>query len=149
LYERQYAGFGDTRLMVVKTTWDYAYYWSVLSWLFFRNVLTDLDFLLVAQPKLVGMRTLNDLMQAAFRQRAAEGIVDRGSGRFVDQTAIPIFYELNSALLEAPADLMQELQKNGEQLHALSSRLLAILANDPAAGRGRCELTGDLAQRLN
>jgi flavin-dependent dehydrogenase len=149
LYERQYAGFGDTRLMVVKTTWDYAYYWSVLSWLFFRNVLTDLDFLLVAQPKLVGMRTLNDRMQAAFRQRAAEGIVDRGSGRFVDQTAIPIFYELNSALLEAPADLMQELQKNGEQLHALSSRLLAILANDPAAGRGRCELTGDLAQRLN
>ncbi len=31
LYEKQYAGFGDFHLMAVKTTWDYAYYWSVLS----------------------------------------------------------------------------------------------------------------------
>jgi 2-polyprenyl-6-methoxyphenol hydroxylase-like FAD-dependent oxidoreductase len=149
LYEGQYAGFGDTRLMVVKTTWDYAYYWSVLSWLFFRNVLTDLDSLLAAQPKLVEMRALNDVMQAAFRQRAAAGIVDQGRGRFVDQTAIPIFYELNGSLLEQPADIMRELHVNCERLVALSSRLLAILANETAAGRGQCELTGDLAQRLN
>jgi flavin-dependent dehydrogenase len=149
LYEGQYAGFGDTRLMVVKTTWDYAYYWSVLSWLFFRKVLTDLDFLLVAQPRLVAMRALNDRMQAAFRQRAAEGIVDEGSGRFVDQTAIPIFYELNGALLETPADISQELTGNCERLEALAPRLLAILANESVSGRGSCELTGDLAQRLN
>lgn len=149
LYEGQYSGFGDTRLMVVKTTWDYAYYWSVLSWLFFRNVLTDLDFLLVAQPQLVAMRALNEQMQAAFRERAAAGIVDQGSGRFVDQTAIPIFYHLNSALLETPADLSQELTDNCDRLNALAPRLLAILANESASGRGSCELTGDLAQRLN
>ena len=52
LYEKQYLGFGDARLMTVKTTWDYAYYWSVLSWLYFRDVLTDLDFLRDIQPKL-------------------------------------------------------------------------------------------------
>lgn len=149
LYEGQYAGFGDTRLMAVKTTWDYAYYWSVLSWLFFRNVLTDLDFLLVAQPQLVAMRALNDSMQAAFRQRAAERIVDSGSGRFIDQAAIPIFYALNSALLETPADLSQELAGNCERLNALAPRLLAILASESANGRGPCELTGDLAQWLN
>lgn len=149
LYEGQYAGFGDTRLMVVKTTWDYAYYWSVLSWLFFRNVLTDLDFLLTAQPRLVEMRTLNDRMQAVFRQRAAEGIVDSGSGRFVDQTAIPIFYDLNSALLEQPADISQELAANCDRLVALSSVLLGILAEEPAYARSDCSLTGDLAQRLN
>ena len=149
LYEGQYAGFGDTRLMVVKTTWDYAYYWSVLSWLFFRNVLTDLDFLLVAQPQLVAMRALNERMQAAFRERAGKGIVDAGSGRFVDQTAIPIFYHLNSALLETPSDLSRELTENCERLNVLAPRLLAILANESANGRGSCELTGDLAQRLN
>ncbi len=149
LYEHQYAGFGDTRLMVVKTTWDYAYYWSVLSWLFFRDVLTDLDFLLAARPQLVAMRALNDRMQAAFRERAAEGIVDQGSGRFVDQTAIPIFYDLNSSLLETPADLSKEFHDNCERLGALAPRLLAILANETPAGRSSCELTGDLAQRLN
>ena len=60
LYEKQYLGFGDARLMTVKTTWDYAYYWSVLSWLYFRDVLTDLDFLRDIQPKLVELRALND-----------------------------------------------------------------------------------------
>ena len=149
LYEKQYAGFGDTRLMVVKTTWDYAYYWSVLSWLFFRNVLTDLDFLLAAQPKLVEMRALNDKVQAAFRQRAAEGIVDQGSGRFIDQTAIPVIYELNAALHEQSADIAAELEYNRKLLGELASVLLGILAGDPAYARSDCSLTGDLAQRLN
>ena len=149
LYEGQYAGFGDTRLMVVKTTWDYAYYWSVLSWLFFRDVLTDLDFLLGAQQRLVEMRALNDRMQAVFRQRAAEGIVDSGRGRFIDQTAIPIFCDLNGALLERPADINQELTHNCDRLVALSSVLLGILAEEPAYARSDCSLTGDLAQRLN
>ena len=149
LYEGQYAGFGDTRLMVVKTTWDYAYYWSVLSWLFFRNVLTDLDFLLKAQPRLVEMRDLNNKVQAAFRQRAAEGIVDQGSGRFIDQTAIPVIYRLNAALHEQPADIGRELEENRQLLGELATVLLGILASDPAHARSDCSLTGDLAQRLN
>jgi 2-polyprenyl-6-methoxyphenol hydroxylase-like FAD-dependent oxidoreductase len=149
LYEGQYAGFGDTRLMVVKTTWDYAYYWSVLSWLFFRNVLTDLDFLLAAQPPLVAMRALNDTVQAAFRQRAEQRIVNTGDGRFVDQTAIPILYDLNAALLEQPADIAQELHDNCKRLKALSSILLDMLAGKTANGRSDCSLIGDLAQRLS
>jgi flavin-dependent dehydrogenase len=148
LYEGQYAGFGDTRLMVVKTTWDYAYYWSVLSWLFFRDVLTDLDSLLGAQPKLVEMRALNDKVQAVFRQRAAAGVVDSGRGRFVDQTAIPVLYELNAALYQKPTSLSQELEDNRKCLTALSSVLLGILAGDSAYARSDCSLTGDLAQRL-
>lgn len=149
LYEKQYAGFGDFHLMAVKTTWDYAYYWSVLSWLFFRNVLTDLDFLRTVQPRLIAMRALNDTMQAAFRQRAAERIVSEGSGRFVDQTAIPVLYDLNEALLESPADILGELDENCERLTALSPILLSMLANESAVSPGTCSLTGDLARRLN
>jgi flavin-dependent dehydrogenase len=149
LYEGQYAGFGDTRLMVVKTTWDYAYYWSVLSWLFFRNVLTDMDFLRSAQPRLVEMRALNEKMQAVFRQRAAQRIVSPGDGRFVDQTSIPILYNLNAALLEQPADVAQELQDNCERLFAVSTILLDILAGKASNGQSTCSLTGHLAQRLN
>lgn len=149
LYEGQYAGFGDTRLMVVKTTWDYAYYWSVLSWLYFRNLLTNMEFLPAAQPKLVEMRALNDTMQAAFRQRAAERIVSPGEGRFVDQTAIPVLYDLNAALLEQPADVSSELHDNCERLVALSSVLLGILAGGASNSPTDCSLTGDLARRLS
>ena len=149
LYEDQYAGFGDTRLMVVKTTWDYAYYWSVLSWLFFRDVLTDLDFLRVAQPRLAEMRALNETMQAAFRARAAQRLVDEGNGRFVDQSAIPVLYDLNAALLETPDSIDKELADNCRQLVALSSVLAAMLADRPANGTAECSLTGDLARRLN
>jgi flavin-dependent dehydrogenase len=149
LYENQYAGFGDMRLMVVKTTWDYAYYWSVLSWLFFRNVLTDLDFLRKAQSRLVEIRSLNDTMQAAFRQRAAERIVDESRGRFVDQAAIPVLYNLNAALLETPTDAWKELQDNCDRLLGLSPVLLSMLADDSANGIGDCSLLGDLGKRLS
>ena len=59
LFEKQYAGFGDTRLMVIKSTWDYAYYWSVLAWLFFRELMTDIAFLKSVQPALLRARALN------------------------------------------------------------------------------------------
>ena len=86
-----------TRLMVAKTTWDYAYYWSVLTWLYFRKVITDIDFLREIQPRLIAMRELNMTMQAAFRHRAAERRQDAGRGRFFDQAAIPVLYDLNAA----------------------------------------------------
>jgi flavin-dependent dehydrogenase len=149
LYERQYLGFGDTRLMTVKTTWDYAYYWSILSWLYFRDVLTNLDFLRDIQPKLVEMRALNDTMQAAFRERATERIVSEGHGRFFDQKAIPLLFNLNAALLESPASRRQEFDENCERLTALVPILLTMLADESSNLSSDCSLTGDLASRLN
>ena len=148
LYEQQYQGFGDTRLMVVKSTWDYAYYWSVLSWLFFHEVLTDLPFLRMIQPELVRIRALNSRVQAEFRERASMRLRDSGRGRFFDQSEIPILADLNAALLESSANPRQEFRENCERLEALAPRLLPLLAAGSKPGAGRCSLLGDLQSRL-
>ncbi len=146
LYEGQYEGFGDTRLMTIKLTWDYAYYWSILAWLYFRDRLSDLNFLRAARPDLDRIWELNEKMQAAFRQRASQGREDQGAGRFFDQTSIPLLVNLNAALLE-PTDLPeQELRDNCAQLEAIVDPLLNILAEQPVAPSA---LLGDLEQRLN
>ena len=147
LYEGQYQGFGDTRLMVIKTTWDYAYYWSVLTWLYFRGVMTDIDFLREIQPRLVAMRELNTAMQKIFRSRAVERRQDQGRGRFFDQTAIPVLYNLNAALLEPTNNLRKEFDDNCNTLESLSPLLMDLLANETASGN--CSLLGDLRQRFN
>lgn len=146
LYENLYGGFGDTRLMVVKTTWDYAYYWSVLTWLFMRGVMTDIRFLSDIQPRLVELRDLNFRMQEVFRERAALQIVDAGQGRFFDQAAIPILYDLNAALVEEVSDLRGEFNANAARLEALSPLLLDVLAD--TGSKGDCELLGDLRSRF-
>ncbi len=147
LYEHQYAGFGETRLMVVKTTWDYAYYWSVLTWLYFRELMTDMDFLRSGQERLQRLRHLNDEMQEQFRRRAAEKHEDPGRGRFFDQTAIPVLYELNAALLQPTGNPDMELNDNCARLEALAPVLLSILAGDDS--RASCSLLGDLRQRFH
>jgi hypothetical protein len=149
LYENLYPGFGDTRLMVVKTTWDYAYNWSTLTWLYFRDFMTDMEFLKVAQPRLVAMRALNETMQARFRQRADEKIVDQGRGRFFDQTAVPMLCNLKAVLEESTASPDKELSDNCLRLEQLSPMLLSLLADDSSADNSTCSLLGDLRQRLN
>jgi flavin-dependent dehydrogenase len=148
LYQDLYRGFGDTRLMVVKSTWDYAYYWSILAWLFFREVLTDLDFLKRAQAELTRIRALNVSMQARFYERARKGNSDQGSGRFFDQAEIPILAELNAELLHHGGGLYKQLANNCERLERVAPLLLALLAGKNAGGKN-CSLLGDLQERLN
>lgn len=147
LYENMYRGFGDTRLMVVKSTWDYAYYWSVLAWLYFREVLTDLSFLRNAQSELLRARELNAQMQRQFMLRAADRIVDKGQGRFFDQIEIPVLVQLNTKLLEGTSDLKQEFSNNCAQLNTLAPNLLALLSGK-SLGISK-NLLGDLGQRLS
>ena len=150
LYEEQYRGFGDTRLMVLKATWDYAYYWSVLAWLFFRELLTDIAFLRSAEASLNAARTLNFAMQSAFRGRAAQGILSPGKGRFFDQRAIPILLDLNTALLEPPADPWAELRQNCQRLEELAPMVLALLNGESPASKAREKaLLGDLRSRFD
>lgn len=147
LYEKQYSGFGDTRLMVVKTTWDYAYYWSVLTWLFFRELMTDIGFLKSIQTKMLGLGALNEKMQAQFRSRASERREDEGSGRFFDQTAIPVLYDLNAALLQPSGSPEKEFSENAERLERLAPALTALL-QETSSGDS-CGLLGDLRQRFH
>jgi hypothetical protein len=142
LYEGQYPGFGDARLMAVKLTWDYAYYWSVLAWLFFRERLTDLKFLRDLQPELERTRELNQKMQTAFRRRAGEAFEATGSGRFFNQLDIPLLVELNAALLEPGDATEQELRANCARLEEISEPLLDVLAAKPmrpCTGLGKLE----------
>jgi flavin-dependent dehydrogenase len=149
LYEQQYSGFGDSRLTVVKSTWDYCYYWSVLAWLYFRNVMTDISFIRIIESQLAATRSLNDTMQSAFRLRAAEKLSAPGEGRFFDQLAIPVMRNLNAALLEPTGDLRQEFMENYERLQALAPLLLSLLNATDAGSNQQCSLLGDLRSRFN
>jgi flavin-dependent dehydrogenase len=148
LYEQQYPGFGDTRLMVLKLTWDYAYYWSVLAWLFFREVMTDILFLRRIQPELMRTRALNESVQTVFRKRARARHQDLGSGRFFDQSAIPVLSNLNAALLDDCSDLRAEFSDNCRRLEALAPLLLTLLDESAPINSGNCGLLGDLARRF-
>jgi hypothetical protein len=132
--------------MVAKTTWDYAYYWSVLTWLFVRGVMTDIAFLGSIQPRLVELRDLNGRMQGIVRERAAQMIVDEGRGRFFDQAANPILYNLNAALLDQVSDLTGEFHANASRLDAVAPELLSLLRDAAPAGMSR--RLGDHSQRF-
>jgi hypothetical protein len=149
IYQDQYAGFGDTRLVCIKQTWDYAYYWSILAWMFFRGVLTDLPVLQAAQNKIKRIQNLNENVQSVFRTRAAEKRVDRGNGRFIDPTRIPVLANLNAALLMPTEPLDRELQNNCARLERLAPVLMELLAERSTAGTVAAELLGDLELRLN
>lgn len=149
LYEHQYPGFGDTRLMVLKLTWDYAFYWSVLAWLYFRNVITDISFIRMVEPQLAAIRILNESMQLAFRQRASEGQSDPGQGRFFDQVEIPVLADLNAALITPAGDLHLEFKKNCTRLEGLAPLLLDLLNNTDTTGKQPCSLLGDLRSRFH
>lgn len=148
LYQDLYEGFGDTRLMVLKSTWDYAYYWSILAWLFFAGLIADIGFLRRVQPDLLRVRELNGSMQAAFRRRAGERRVDHGQGRFFDQVEIPLLLEMNTALVGTFENPEATLRHGCRRVQAVSSRLLSLLEGRPAAS-GPCSLLGDLARRFN
>ncbi|GJM11043.1 MAG: halogenase [Lysobacteraceae bacterium] len=98
LYQGQYPGFGDRNLMILKLIWDYTYYWGVLAFLFYRNVLTDLDLMTEFGPLLADTQRAHRKMQKNFRERARQQIRKPGSGRFFDQYMIPILRELNKGL---------------------------------------------------
>lgn len=149
LYLNQYSGFGDSRLTVVKSTWDYCYYWSILAWMYFRNVMTDIAFIRQIEPRLAEIRALNDSLQAEFRLRAAERNSSPAKGRFFDQVAIPIMKNLNGALLEPGDDLLLEFNQNCGQLEALAPLLLNLLKQQGAFRHQHCSLLGDLGRRFD
>jgi flavin-dependent dehydrogenase len=149
LFEKQYAGFGDTRLMVIKTTWDYAYYWSVLAWLFFRELMTDIAFVKSVQPDLLRTQALNVTVQLEFRKRASENRSDCGKSRFFDQLAIPVIAELSAALLQPDSNPEIELGENCRRLEGLAPLLLSLLAESETGDIHDCSLLGDLRRRLS
>jgi hypothetical protein len=153
LYRQQYAGFGDSRLMALKSTWDYSYYWSVLAWMYMRGLLHDAEFLKQSQSELQDALALNNHMQALFRKRAESRKRIEPRGRFVDQQAIPILCELSAALRSSDTAPAVEIRENCIRLGALAVELEQILGSGDREGgsrqeRAHSQLLGDLAGRL-
>lgn len=131
LYRGQYGGFGDRDFMVGKTLWDYSYYWSVLSKLYFTGAYLDRDFMKQEQPTLLKAAGLNSGMQKALRNAARAQRRVGGEGRFFDHHSVDVFHQLKSTLLTGDADIGASLATNVAMLERLRQRLQPLLAGAP------------------
>ena len=145
LYRGQYKGFGNRDLLVLKTLWDYAYYWGSLSKLFFTNRFTDERFMSELQPALYRAATLNAGMQGAFRRMSASGARVGGEGRFYDHHEIRLFHRLKEELLLGDTEnAASQLCASVSDLEQLATKLHALIVD---CDNGHCLPTLDeLAQ---
>ncbi len=128
LYRGQYAGFGNRNLMVLKTLWDYTYYWGPLAKLFFSRRYLDLEFMQNAQDDLLRASALNSGMQGKFRKLAKLQERVGGEGRFFDHHAIPLFHTMKEQLLAGDSVCMDtELRDSVATLQALAALLDDLL----------------------
>jgi len=95
LYTDQYGGFGDRKMMAIKLLWDYAYYWGVLTLLFYQESITDIQLMRTINPVLKVAQQLNADLQKKMKVRAAKRIVMPAQGLFLDQYLIPCMTYFN------------------------------------------------------
>lgn len=128
LYRGQYGGFGDRDFMVAKTLWDYAYYWSVLSKLFFSGAYIDATFMREQQPMLLRAAALNSGMQRSLRQLAQQERQIGGTGQFFDHHAVDCFHTLKQDLIDGdPHAVADCMRLNVDRLAILQNSLQAQL----------------------
>lgn len=129
LYTGQYPGFGHRDLMVVKTAWDYAYYWAVLAKLYFSGRMVDVAFMRDVDQQLTRAAVLNAGVQRGIRGLAAKRVRQGGEGRFVDHYRVPLFHALKNDLLwGAPECAATALADGVSRLGQLAEELFALLA---------------------
>lgn len=146
LYTDQYGGFGDRRMMGLKLLWDYSYYWGVLSLLFFRRALTDIDAVRRFSPLLLKAQALNQQVQQHFRARAARRLVLPSAGVFMDQYQIPCLQHFNTVLqADESQDCDADLQQNLLLIERIAHAVMDMLREDATLdiGDGERELLGE------
>lgn len=128
LYTDQYGGFGDRLMMALKILWDIAYYWGVLSLLYFRDALCDYQKIRPLIADLTSAQELNQKIQRLFRLRAQLRLVLPARGIFADQYKTPCFQHF-SDVLQKPfdEDVKDDLQGNIAILHLLADGIAALL----------------------
>ena len=104
IYRGMYGCMGNRDLMVVKTLWDYTYYWAVLSKLFFTGRFTDDAFMREAKPTLLTAAALNSGLQRQLRAAKGNGERRGGSSGFFDHHAFPLFHQLKNDLLRGDSE---------------------------------------------
>ncbi len=125
LYTDQYGLFGDPEVLPAKVIWDYAYYWGVLSQLFFQNRLADLGAMAHLRAELAQCQQLNLAVQAFLREWSAHS-ARRNPAVMLDQATLPWFAELNRSLLDTldDAQFRARLRASTAQLHRLAADML-------------------------
>ena len=128
LYTGQYGGFGDRKMMSLKLLWDYAYYWGVLSLLYFRSAMTDITLMRELNPTLSLAYELNNQIQALFRERAKQRKIYSAQGLFMDQYQIPCLRHFNEVLKNADDLSVQDrLSDNVNKLKEIASFIIDML----------------------
>ncbi|MFK7829763.1 MAG: NAD(P)/FAD-dependent oxidoreductase [Congregibacter sp.] len=145
LYEGNYGGFGDRRMMSLKLVWDYAYYWGVLSVLYFRGSLTDIGLLRELAPQMRKVQALNSSVQDQFRERAKMRAVLPAQGLFINQYLVPCLKRFSSQLDKPTASTREELLENIVVLERLAGHIGNLLSTNPGPriGDDERELLGE------
>ncbi|HMB59198.1 MAG TPA: FAD-dependent monooxygenase [Xanthomonadales bacterium] len=150
LYQDLYPGFGDCSLMVLKTTWDYSYYWGILALMYFNDALQNVMIDPALTPIMMRAAALNRRMQSQFRDRAVQARSGTGRGLFIDQYQIPLMRRLNRQLTDdIPAeDFSIRLSANTDELEQLA-HCLGLRLEDPRTAVNGWERNalGDLPER--
>jgi flavin-dependent dehydrogenase len=131
LYTGEYGGFGDRRMMSLKLVWDYAFYWGVLSLLFFKQALTDVPLMRELNRDLMTAQKQNAIVQGLFRERAKLRAVLPTQGLFLDQYQIPCLRHFNRFLEDQSIGVKHALQQNVKLLEELASYVSDMLSADP------------------
>lgn len=130
LYTGQYGGFGDRRMMSLKLVWDYAYYWGVLSILFFRSAITDVTLMRNINPLLQRAAAANANVQSAFRERAKQRLILPAKGVFMNQYSVPCLKYFSAALDDDTLSVQQVLPDNVDKIERLEGHVLNLLNGD-------------------
>lgn len=150
IYQGLYGGFGSARFMVLKTTWDYCYYWSLLAPLFTHGSMARLADDAALRNQLLTGVALNRGLQRRFRAAAGTAGAEPGRGRFFDQQSVPLMGRLNAQLGDALGEgaLLERITANVMRLERLAGHLGERLA-DPArpVSEDEASLLGDAFPR--
>ena len=121
-YQNQYSVMGNEQVMLAKIIWDWAIYWGVNAFLFFRNNrLFDIEWLASVQKEMFRFNELNNAMQQLFKLWS--DIEERpGLGRLFSLLELKFLYSLHTQLaVDLNADESRErLIHNIETLELLA-----------------------------
>ncbi len=132
LYVDQYPIFADAEVLPVKVIWDYAYYWGVLSQMFFQERLTDLGVMSRLRAELSHCQALNIAAQG-FLRRWSQVSAKRNPAVMLDQAKLPWFADINRSLNDAHLDddgFVARIQQSTLQLRALLRQIVAQAQQD-------------------
>ncbi|MFL6585581.1 MAG: NAD(P)/FAD-dependent oxidoreductase [Luteimonas sp.] len=127
LYQDQYPLFGDEQVMPVKVIWDYTYYWSLLTPLFFADRLTSMSVLGRLRPAFTEASALNRAVQTLLREWGrCNGDNPAAGARLLDQSGIDWFRAMNGALNDTLDDdaLVARIDDNVSRMRWLAAEIL-------------------------